>query len=248
MKEMPEDERAIRRMSRRSFVWAIAAGVGTYAGVRYLGTRSPVDGLAWPFRRSLQTSESVWRDAFRPGSMAPTFDPSQVLRPARTNGMEGLGDDFSPDTWVLKIVGVAGREEPLEMTLDEIKALPRHTITTQLCCIEGWSMIVTWTGARMSDLVALHPPGERTEYVGMATPDGGYYVGLDMASAVHPQTLLCYEMNGEPLTLDHGAPLRLAIPTKYGIKNIKRIGTVVYSIDRPKDFWAEAGYDWYAGL
>jgi DMSO/TMAO reductase YedYZ molybdopterin-dependent catalytic subunit len=82
----------------------------------------------------------------------------------------------------------------------------------------------------------------------MATPDEGYYVGLDMASALHPQTLLCYEMNGKPLALEHGAPLRLAIPVKYGIKNLKRIGTITYTDQKPADYWAERGYDWYAGL
>ena len=85
------------------------------------------------------------------------------------------------------------------------------------------------------------------EYVSMETPDGAYYVGLDMASALHPQTLLCYEMNGKPLTADHGAPLRLAIPVKYGIKNIKNIGKIKFTDERPKDYWAELGYDWYAG-
>ena len=84
-------------------------------------------------------------------------------------------------------------------------------------------------------------------YVKMSTPDGAYYVGLDVASALHPQTLLCYEMNGDPLSPAHGRPLRLAIPVKYGIKNIKRIGTIAFTDARPTDYWAERGYDWYAG-
>ena len=82
----------------------------------------------------------------------------------------------------------------------------------------------------------------------MATPGDGYYVGLDMESMLHPQTLLCYEQNGVPLSQEHGAPLRLAIPVKYGVKNIKRIGTIRYSEPRPADYWAERGYDWYVGL
>ena len=68
------------------------------------------------------------------------------------------------------------------------------------------------------------------------------------ASALHPQTLLCYEMNGKPLEEKHGAPLRLVIPVKYGIKNIKLITRIAYSVHRPVDYWAEQGYDWYAGL
>jgi DMSO/TMAO reductase YedYZ molybdopterin-dependent catalytic subunit len=82
----------------------------------------------------------------------------------------------------------------------------------------------------------------------METPNGEYYVGLDIESALHPQTLLAYEMNDQPLTLEHGAPLRLIIPVKYGIKNLKRIGTITFSDKRPRDYWAEQGYDYYSGL
>ena len=86
------------------------------------------------------------------------------------------------------------------------------------------------------------------EYAGLSTPDGSYFVGLDAASALHPQTLLAYEMNGQPLAPEHGAPLRLVVPVKYGIKSIKRIGTIRFTDARPRDYWAEHGYDWYAGL
>jgi DMSO/TMAO reductase YedYZ molybdopterin-dependent catalytic subunit len=75
----------------------------------------------------------------------------------------------------------------------------------------------------------------------------GYYVGLDIESVLHPQTLLCYAMNHQPLTPEHGAPLRLVIPVKYGIKYIKWIGTIRFTDERPTDYWAERGYDWYAG-
>ena len=91
-------------------------------------------------------------------------------------------------------------------------------------------------------------PADLLSYVRLETPDGRYYVGLDAASALHPQTLLCYAMNGTPLSPGHGAPLRLVIPVKYGIKNIKRIGSIEFTDSRPDDYWAERGYDWYAGL
>jgi DMSO/TMAO reductase YedYZ molybdopterin-dependent catalytic subunit len=114
-------------------------------------------------------------------------------------------------------------------------------------------------GARFADFAAKYRPATApisadddesrrpVSYVSLETPDSGYYVGLDMASAMHPQTLLCYEMDGKPLPLEHGAPLRLVIPVKYGIKNIKRIGTIRFSDERPADDWAERGYDWYSG-
>jgi DMSO/TMAO reductase YedYZ molybdopterin-dependent catalytic subunit len=133
-------------------------------------------------------------------------------------------------------------------------------MTTELRCIEGWSEIVHWAGARLADLASVTGlanrgggPGGSVEseglfnYAALETPDREYYVGLDMASALHPQTLLCFEMDGKPLTLDHGAPLRLVIPVKYGIKNLKQIGTIRFTDSRPPDYWAERGYDWFAG-
>jgi DMSO/TMAO reductase YedYZ molybdopterin-dependent catalytic subunit len=250
------------RISRRSFLWAGAALIAGYGGFRYLSSRHPVDGVAWPFRRALQLNEDLWSDAFSKDAMAPTFDPSERTT-ARVNGDEGIKEDdgFDPAQWKLSVENVYGNSDPISLTLADIRKLPRHEFTTQLCCIEGWSMIVTWAGARFADFAAkylpeatgeadpnLRKPDSYVPYVYMETPDQGYYVGLDMQSALHPQTLLCYEMNGKPLTLDHGAPLRLVIPVKYGIKNIKRIGLIRYSTERPKDYWAEQGYDWFAGL
>jgi DMSO/TMAO reductase YedYZ molybdopterin-dependent catalytic subunit len=114
--------------------------------------------------------------------------------------------------------------------------------------VEGWSQVVHWGGTSFVDFAKRFPAAPGMEYVGMSTADGGYYVGLDLASAMQVQTLLCYEMSGAPLEDDHGAPLRLCIPTKYGIKNIKQIAKISYSNVRPPDYWAERGYDWYAGL
>jgi DMSO/TMAO reductase YedYZ molybdopterin-dependent catalytic subunit len=93
-----------------------------------------------------------------------------------------------------------------------------------------------------------HAAHDLVPYVLMTTPNGGYYVGLDMQSVIHEQTMLCYEMNGKPLTEEHGAPLRLIIPVKYGVKNLKRIGKIKFTTERPKDYWEEQGYDWFAGV
>jgi DMSO/TMAO reductase YedYZ molybdopterin-dependent catalytic subunit len=111
---------------------------------------------------------------------------------------------------------------------------------------------VQWAGVRMSDFLDLYPPalidGKPPRYVYMETPDGDYYCGYDMHVMRHPQTLLVTEMMGQPLTQFHGAPLRLHMPTKYGYKQIKRIGLIAYTSDRPDDYWTKLGYDWYAGL
>ena len=225
----------------------------------------------WIFEDELKFNENLSQLYYSPKHLAPEF-PKSSISMARVNGGEGMNDDFDPATWKLQVVGVANQNSysqyntdlnyegisplasgsersPLSgllLTLDDIKRLPRVEMTTELKCIEGWSIIVNWVGARFSDFVAAYQP-QFTKYVGIVTPDEGYYVGWDMPSILHPQTLLAYEMNGAPLTMEHGAPLRLVSTVKYGIKQIKRIGRIEFTDARPPDFWAEQGYDWYSG-
>ena len=234
---------AVRKLSRRGFVGfglAAAAGLGAY---KWLRSRPADEGLASPFRRALLANETLARAYYSPSRMSPTFRPADV-KGSRVNGQLGLAPALDSEAWRLHIAGAAS---PVALTLDAIRALPVHEMVTELRCIEGWSILVQWRGARLRDLMERYPPPQPVRYLAMETPDRGYYVGLDIESALHPQSLLVYEMNGAPLNLAHGAPLRLAIPIKYGIKNIKRIGTIRYTDVRPADFWAERGYDWYAG-
>ncbi|WP_419805225.1 molybdopterin-dependent oxidoreductase [Terriglobus sp.] len=141
----------------------------------------------------------------------------------------------------------------LLLTLNDfLPHLKRYEMVTQFKCIEGWSQIVHWAGVRFADFLEMFPPalvnGREPRYVYMETPDGDYYVGYDLHVLRHPQTLLVTEMMGAPLTQSHGAPLRLHTPTKYGYKQIKRIGLIAYTDDKPDDYWTKLGYDWYAGL
>jgi hypothetical protein len=140
----------------------------------------------------------------------------------------------------------------LLLTMEDVLKLPRRELVTQFKCIEGWSQIVHWAGVRMVDFLEAYPPalinGKEPRYVYMETPDGDYYTGYDLQVCRHPQTLLVTEMMGAPLTQYHGAPLRLHMPTKYGYKQIKRIGLISYTNSKPDDYWTKLGYDWYAGL
>ncbi len=253
-----ELRRQLGRMTRRSFAVGAAAALFGLGGWTWLRTRSTEDGIPWPLRRVLNLNERLAQAYYKNTRLAPTF-ARETAREPRVNGQLGLDGGFDLSRWSLHVEGSAGRA--LQMSLGEIKALPRVEMVTELKCIEGWSEVVHWAGARFADFVAQCPLATRSgkrpnlersandlvEYVRLLTPGEGYYVGLDMPSALHPQTLLCYEMNGEPLSLAHGAPLRLVTPVKYGIKNIKRIGTIRFSDQRPADYWAEQGYDWYAG-
>ena len=249
----PDDdlERRLRRLSRRGFIVGGAAALAGVGGWRWLVTRGDEGGLPWPLRRVLEFDERLARGLFRPSRLSPQF-PRSAARMPRVNGTIGLDANLDPARWRLRVIGSAGEHSPRSFTLDQLKAFPRAEMTTELRCIEGWSDVVHWAGCAARGPRLGHGFGDPRTDVRSATPrsqtpDGQYYVGLDMASALHPQTLLCYEMDGRPLTPEHGAPLRLVIPVKYGIKNLKQIGTIQFTDVRPADYWAERGYDWYAG-
>jgi DMSO/TMAO reductase YedYZ molybdopterin-dependent catalytic subunit len=245
VRESEEADREIRSRTRRSLLTGAAAALAGGAGWNWLRTRRDDDGVRWPLRLALRANEQASRDFFRETRLARTFRAS-AAEPGRPNGEIGLEEPAGND-WSLRVE--SSGEDDRVLSLAEIRALPQVEMTTELKCIEGWSRILHWRGARFRDFVERYAPAARAqEYVGMATPDGEYYIGLDMASALHPQTLLCHEMNGKPLEEQHGAPLRLVIPVKYGIKNLKRIGRIWFAQTRPADYWAERGYDWYAGF
>jgi DMSO/TMAO reductase YedYZ molybdopterin-dependent catalytic subunit len=236
-----EAKKNMSRRSRRSFLVGGAAALAGIFGWRWM----PDETRQKLLRRTFEFNEKIAQIFYSPSQLAPEF-PKSALTETRVNGGEGLPDNFNPAEWRLRVGGLLNRTDDLILTLDDIKALPRVEMTTELKCIEGWSIVVNWTGARFSDFAAKYQP-QFTKYVSLVTPDEGYFVGWDMPSILHPQTLLAYEMNGEPLKMEHGAPLRLASPTKYGIKQIKRIGRIEFTDERPRDFWAESGYDWYSG-
>ncbi|WP_426059990.1 molybdopterin-dependent oxidoreductase [Hymenobacter sp. B1770] len=241
-----------RRRSRRAFIGLGLAGLAGLGGWNWLISQPKDSGIAQPLRKVLDANGRLSGAYFKETRLAPEFARSRARTP-RVNGKIGMKQELDPEAWRLRVrdfrTGTAR-----EFTLADIKALPKVVMTTELKCIEGWSTVVNWSGARLSDFMARYPLASRSgtaadlaAYVGMRTPDDAYYVGLDMASALHPQTLLCYEMNGQPLTAAHGAPLRLVTPLKYGTKHLKRIGTISFADTRPQDYWAEQGYDWDSG-
>jgi DMSO/TMAO reductase YedYZ molybdopterin-dependent catalytic subunit len=253
------DDEARSQMSRFTRRGFLVGGLAAAAGI--VGWRWMSDETKGSlYRRTFEFNEKVSQIFYRPSRLAPEFPPERIS-PRRVNGMEGLEGEVDVSAWRLAVGGLAGRTDDLLLTLDEIKRLPRTEMTIELKCIEGWSVIVQWAGVRFSDFTAAYLPASVSNsiadmtrypenlppYVSLATPDEKYFVGWDMPSILHPQTMLAYEMNGEPLLPEHGAPLRLASAAKYGIKQIKRIGRIEFTYDRPRDYWAEYGYDWYSG-
>jgi DMSO/TMAO reductase YedYZ molybdopterin-dependent catalytic subunit len=251
----------MRRLTRRSFVTGAAAALAGLGGWRWLTTAAQEGSLPWPLRRVLAFNQNLAEGLYSPDRLAPTFPEETVRGLPRTNGLVGLAGAVNAPAWRLR-VRHGGRGGEQEIGLAALRGLPRVNLVTELKCVEGWSEVMHFGGVRFRDFVTRFGLGTRSgrapdpegnpqdlyRYVYLATPDESYYVGLDMASALHPQTLLCDTMNWQPLTPEHGAPLRIYLAVKYGFKSLKRLGAVRFQDDRPADYWAERGYDWYAGL
>jgi hypothetical protein len=241
----PEQELA--RRSRRSFLALGAGTIGAAAGAYWVHSLMGADDIPRSLRSVLGVNERVVRSALYNNSHLARTYPASDIGKLKVNGEIGMEEPIDAAAWCLDLTPLGASARTL--TISDIRSLPRHEETIDFKCVEGWSTVTQFAGARLSDFTARFAPGsEKAAYVGMRTPSKDYYVGVDMPSALHPQSLLAYEMNGEPLADRHGAPLRLVMPVKYGIKNIKRIGRIEYTNDRPADYWAEQGYDYYSGL
>ncbi|MET3977814.1 DMSO/TMAO reductase YedYZ molybdopterin-dependent catalytic subunit [Mucilaginibacter sp. UYP25] len=245
-----------QKINRRTFIsfgtFAVMSGAA-YGGWNWLKNspkemRTATAGAKAPLRRALNKTELAFRRVFSNNSLVKTYPKERAAKVVRYNSGVGIKDAIDVDGWMLQVKKQSG--EVMKITLDELKALPKTEIIYDFKCVEGWDQISHWGGVKFIDFMDHFKLADQTqlEYVGMATPDKKYYVGIDMPSALHPQTLLAYEMNNQPLMPKHGEPLRLIIPVKYGIKNLKRIGTITFSNQRPPDYWAEKGYDYYSGL
>lgn len=193
--------------------------------------------------------------------------PAQAISPDfRANGSRSPAD---PAYVALREAGFAGYrlivdglvERPLALTLDELRTAPARTQITRHDCVEGWSSIGKWTGARLGPLLdkaGLKPQARYLVFYCADSleegPQGRYYESIDLVDAYHPQTILAYDMNDRPLPVPHGAPLRLRVERQLGYKHAKyvmRIEAVesFAHIGRGKGgFWEDRGYEWYAGI
>jgi DMSO/TMAO reductase YedYZ molybdopterin-dependent catalytic subunit len=230
-----------RRMTRRELL--ALAPLGVMAGF-------VIPEYAGPgIRKGLALADRASEWAFRPSQMAPTYDAADLTPFERfpTNRHVEFAPDPDLSKWRLYVEGLVSR--PGEYTLEQIQALPKVSQNVRHICIEGWDAIGNFGGARLADLLTLVGADRSALYVELGCLDD-YYSSIDMASALHPQTLACYEMYGAPLTAGHGAPLRLHMPMKLGYKSSKHIYSLRVSnvLGAEKGFWEDQGYSWYGGI
>lgn len=233
-----------------SFAVLISFLLFTVVGFFLIQKGSQDQGTPVVLRKSFLWNEHVWKIITTAKREAKASGPIDKSKEPRVNGLIGLKSEIDSENYSVEVIQ---ENKKINLPLSAFKVIPKVSTATEFRCIEGWSDNFTYSGARFSDFLNFHNLGKKTDgkfysYVGLETPDGEYYVSIDMESMLHAQTILTYEMNDRPLSFMNGAPIRLIIPVKYGIKSLKRIGKIYFSDKRPKDYWAERGYDWYSGL
>ena len=191
-------------------------------------------------------------------SLAREFSRGQISEKPFANEVSPLGDDFQRlqqggfGDWRLAVDGMVAR--PASFSLAELKTFPRHSHITMIQCEEGWSYIAEWSGVPLSHVLERAGAVPQARYVVYRSIQADWWESIDMADALHPQTLLAYEMNGGELPVGFGGPLRLRVTRQLGYKSVKYITRLTVT-DSLKSFGKglgsaspEGGYAWYAGV
>jgi len=194
---------------------------------------------------------SRWNDRvqgwlFDPNKLAPEYPESAITRPFPYNGYypESEVRIIDGNQYRLELGGLIREKKP--WTLPELYALPQTSQVTRHICVEGWSAIGKWSGVRFSAFLERVGADTTAKYVGFKCADD-YYSSIDMATALHPQTLLALRYADQILPPQYGFPMKLRIPTKLGFKNPKHIAAIFVSNDYPGGYWEDQGYNWFSG-
>ena len=236
------EDKELKRQSRRQLLkLAPVAALGVFAFPKVTD---------WLVAAGVRFSDWASGALFRSQHLAPTFSDSEVAPLAKFpyNGYDVLDPEVDFEKWTLMVEGDVQR--PGEYKLSQIQTLPKVNQNTRHICVEGWDVIGSFGGTRISDFLTLVGANTGARFLEVECVDD-YYESIDMASALHPQSLLCYEMYGQPLDRGHGAPLRLQMPTKLGYKQAKYLDTIrVTNVLKPgkSGYWEDQGYSWFGGL
>ncbi|MCB0832887.1 MAG: molybdopterin-dependent oxidoreductase [Bacteroidetes bacterium] len=226
---------------RRAFIkWAPLAALAA--------CNSSPGSLSEPVLQKFQSFNDWFQSkVFDPDKLAPEYSDDELtpLSGFRVNGNTADDLKIDPADWKLQADGLV--QKPGTYSLEEIQVFPKKVMNTRHVCVEGWSMIPKWGGTVMADFLNSIGADVTAKYLNVECGDG-YYCSYDMPSVWHKQTILCYEAYGKPLSLNHGAPLRIVIPTKLGYKQCKWVTKMTISNEKSGGYWEDQGYDWFAGI
>jgi DMSO/TMAO reductase YedYZ molybdopterin-dependent catalytic subunit len=260
------EPRIMRNRTRREI---LAFGIGAVATAASAGFLLPqatlgrlgvhkdmsLPGKEWLLNKALRIDDDVAEALFSQNRMVPTYTKFHIT-PIKNNYNGVTPDPGYISEWNLTLEGLASG---LSVSVDIRKLMnrfPVHEQITRLVCVEGWSAIAWWAGLRFDDLLRTYPPISQAKWARVESSvnldasgnSDPYFVSIDLATASHPQTLLATHFNGQSLTVEHGAPLRLLVPVKLGLKNVKAITRITYSAEEPRDYWTPYGYSSYDGI
>jgi DMSO/TMAO reductase YedYZ molybdopterin-dependent catalytic subunit len=195
---------------------------------------------------------SRWNDRaqallFNRQRLAPTYPESAAVRDFRFNAYFPVDEipKLTAADYRLELSGLIADKRP--WTVEQIEALPQESQVTRHVCVEGWSMIGKWSGPRFGEFLTRVGADLTAKYVGFYCADG-YYGGIDMPTALHPQTIMAVKLFDETIPQKYGFPFKIRIPTKLGFKNPKWITAIHVTNREPGGFWEDRGYNWFSGL
>ena len=194
-----------------------------------------------------QFNDWVQSKVFDPTKLSPELADEELTAEEdfRLNSYSTDEPEIDLAEWRLEVEGMV--QKPGSYTLQQIASLPKKIMNTKHCCVEGWSINVKWGGSSLRSFLEFVGADLNARYIHARCGDD-YYTTYDMPSALHPQTLLCYEAYSKPLALGHGAPVRITIPTKLGYKSAKWVSKLIITNKKMGGYWEDQGYDWFAGL
>lgn len=194
---------------------------------------------------------SKWNDKaqgllFDPDKLAPTYPESAITNPFPFNAYydEDEVPDVDGDSYRLELAGSIRDRRPWRLA--DLYALPQQSQVTRLVCVEGWSAIGKWSGVPLRHFLERVGADLSAKYVGFKCLDD-YYTSIDMASALHPQTLLAFKFADRILPPEYGFPVKVRIPTKLGFKNPKHVAAIFVTNTYPGGYWEDRGYNWFSG-
>jgi DMSO/TMAO reductase YedYZ molybdopterin-dependent catalytic subunit len=202
--------------------------------------------------QSLLEKFSMWNDRvqaalFSDSHLAPTFPEALAVKDFRYNAWYGpeKAPHLKAADYRLMLSGLVADKRP--WTVEQLYALPQVSQVTRHVCVEGWSMIGKWSGTPLKIFLERIGADTTAKYVGFECADG-YYEGMDMPTALHPQTIMAFRLSDETLPRKHGYPFKIRVPTKLGFKNPKFVTTIYVTNIRPRGFWTDRGYNWFSGI
>jgi len=242
--KLAEFRPALAKVERRMFLrQALSFGALSMLTGCDIGADDDVEKLLWKVSRF---NDKVQAFLFDPNKLAPTYPESAITSPFPFNAYYAEDDTPVVDGagYKLQVSGLVEDKSP--WTLERLRALPQTSQVTRHICVEGWSAIGKWGGAPFHVFLDRIGADKRAKYVGFKCADK-YYSSIDMATALHPQTLLALDYGDAALPPKYGYPLKLRVPTKLGFKNPKLIAEIYVTNDFPGGYWEDQGYNWFSG-